>query len=144
MLSFERLIREHRLISQLGGQLRHALSIGADTAAAHGAMTTLSDTLIAHLHAEDSEIYPQLMISRDAGAAHAARVAVERFKTLASDWIAHVAFWTPSAISQNRPGFDAATLAILARLDARIAQENELLYPMALSTANLPLRDQAA
>jgi hypothetical protein len=144
MLSFERLIREHRLIAQLSARLRHALADGVAAGDAHAALHALSDCLIAHLRAEDSEIYPRLMVSRDAGAAHAARQAIERFHTLASDWMAHVDRWGTAAIARDRAGFDADTLAILDRLDARIVQENELLYPMALNAAHLPLRDSAA
>ncbi|WP_448659817.1 hemerythrin domain-containing protein [Sphingomonas sp. CJ99] len=144
MLSFERLIREHRYISQLSARLRHAIALGVDSPVAHSAMHALSACLIGHLEAEDSEIYPRLMLSRDAGAAEAARIAIERFHTLKSDWVAHLAEWNPAEIAGDRPSFDATTLAILDRLDARIAQENELLYPMALNEAHLPLRDTAA
>lgn len=144
MLSFERLIREHRYIARLSARLRHAIGLGVDAPAAHGAMHALSACLIEHLEAEDAQIYPRLMLSRDAGAAEAARIAIERFQTLKSDWVAHMGRWTPAEIAGNRPSFDAATLAILDRLDARIAQENDLLYPMALNEAHLPLRDAAA
>ncbi len=142
MYSFEQLIREHAEITALARTLTRAIEAGADADAQHAALTALADDLADHLAREDADIYPQLMLSADEGAASAARDAVRRFETLAADWVAYLARWPRDAIETNPQGFAEASAAILDRLAARIKVENDLLYPLALRAAQITLREE--
>ncbi|WP_136942375.1 hemerythrin domain-containing protein [Sphingomonas baiyangensis] len=142
-LSFERLIREHRAIAELATVLRATIADDAAPDVMCAALEALSDQLVSHLATEDADIYPQLMLSADEGAAAAAREAIAAFETLAADWRDYAAHWTSGAIEADCEGFAEATAAILDRLDARVRSENELLYPMALRAAHIRLRDAA-
>lgn len=140
MHSFQRLIDEHRAILARAKTLADRCDGRADPDAAHAALRALADDLAAHLATEDRDIYPRLMLSGDEGAASAARDAIVRFDTLAGDWLIYEARWTRRAILADREGFATETRELIARLEARISVENELLYPMALRGAHITLR----
>ena len=143
MYSFERLIAEHAEITARARTLTRAIEGGADADAQHAALCALATDLADHLAREDADIYPRLMMSADEGAASAARDAVRRFETLAADWAVYVARWPRDAIHADPQGFAEDSAAILARLDARVKVENDLLYPLALRAAQITLREDA-
>lgn len=143
MVSFERLIREHHRIGQLADQLRDLVDEPEDAQRALLALGRLADILVAHLLVEDAHIYPELLLSRDTGNAAMAGEVVSQFAKLTSDWSAYNARWTEASIAADWPRYRAETHAILARLADRIRIENELLYPMALRSAQITLREPA-
>lgn len=100
----------------------------------------LASDLAGHLATEDTDIYPQLILSSDEGAADAARRSTRQFETLAADWSVYQARWTGDAIGADWDGFVADSTALLDRLDRRIQTENDLLYPLALRAAHIRLR----
>jgi hypothetical protein len=141
MVSFERLIREHRGISARAADLRRAVAGPADARLGMEALERLIEDLAGHLATEDCDIYPALVLSRDAGTAAMAREVIDEFRTLETDWNAYVARWDGDAIAADWQGFASDTRTVLDRLDQRVRTENELLYPMALRSACITLRD---
>lgn len=141
MYSFESLIREHANITALAGALMRAIDNCADADTQYAALVALKTDLADHLAREDADIYPQLMVSADQGAASAARDAVRKFETLAADWTDYVRRWTRKAIAADPRAFASDSTAILDRLSARVKVENDLLYPMALRAAHITLRE---
>ena len=142
MYSFERLIGEHANITVLARSLARTIEGGTDADTQHAALCALAGDLADHLAREDADIYPQLMMSADEGAASAARDAVAKFETLAADWTIHVARWSSDAIHADAQGFAEDSAKILARLAARVKIEDDLLYPMALRAAQITLREE--
>ncbi|VXC82405.1 hemerythrin domain-containing protein [Sphingomonas sp. AX6] len=142
MYSFERLIREHAEITTLARTLTRAIEAGESANARYVALKALAHDLADHLAREDADLYPALMLSVDEGAASAARDAVEKFETLATDWGDYTTRWTRDDIAADGPGFAAASAEILGRLAARVKVENDLLYPLALRAAQITLREE--
>ncbi|WP_052134195.1 hemerythrin domain-containing protein [Sphingomonas sp. 37zxx] len=140
MYSFERLIREHKAIGVLAGELMRAAQGAADAEGGRRALSALATELCDHLANEDADIYPLLILSKDEGAAAMARDAIAVHQSLAADFTAYAAHWTQDAIAADWERFADATDGLMQRLGNRIRTENELLYPLALRAAHISLR----
>lgn len=143
MVSIERLIDEHRQVAVLGDALSRAA--GDATASWLRATLVQLDTVLgAHLSTEDLEVYPDLLARGDESQRHAAATAMTDFNKLASEWQAYVARWTEAAIDADRAGFADDSARVLSSLAARIRIENEVLYPLALRSGTITLREARA
>jgi iron-sulfur cluster repair protein YtfE (RIC family) len=141
MVDYETLMREHDALTLLAARLVDAVESDLSSALpAIMARDALSSTLMQHLHTEDSAIYPRLIGGGDAAAAAAALDVVAEFKDLIGDWIAYMADWPIARVEVEWPVFKSATLDLMRRLRGRVRRENELLYPLALAAAHIPLR----
>lgn len=145
MVDYETLMHEHDALVALSRQLIEVLrSERARPAEAVDCRDALSALMSSHLAKEDSAIYPQLIAGSDTAAATAARDTVTEFSDLTNDWMANLAQWDGVAIAADWNGFREQTIAIVERLLGRIRRENDLLYPLALRAAHIPLRARSA
>lgn len=141
MESVAALFSDHAEIARRARQVRDEAQRGAAAAVeAQQAIGSLSQLLRAHLVAEDRVVYRRLLACRDCGVAEMARAARQSFATLARDWRRYAMRWTAAAIVADSETFLSATEAMLRQLEARIAFEDETLYPLAVGLADLPLR----
>jgi hypothetical protein len=132
MDQIEALRCEHQLIDKLAAEL--ASFVAGPTPPEPVAFLQLrrafGRTLSAHLKREDWIVYPRLR----AHARGEVRDLAHRFCTaaaaLSTAFAAYGQFWTTSAIADDWKGFQAATAAMLASLDDRIAMEEDELYPL--------------
>lgn len=145
MESFARLLSEHTVIICRVAELRQAVRRGSDGSDdARHAIAALSTLLREHFAGEDRVVYRRLLKCRDSGIVEGAQAARRNFATLARDWHRYADQWTDAAIKADPAAFAAITEALLDRLDARVAFEDQTLYPLAVGLADLPLRDTAA
>lgn len=141
--SYETLMRQHDEIGVLAGRLIGTINgddPDPDVVTVLAARDALSVALVLHLHHEDDTIYPGLAGAGDYGTSDAVREVAAEFSALSGDWRAFMARWTIAAVGADWHGFAVEALALTARLERRIARENELLYPIAVAASHMPLR----
>lgn len=90
----------------------------------------ITSTLIAHLKAEDSVLYPRLMASNDSAVAEAGRAFNEEMTGLAGAYSDYAGRWGATAIEADWPGYCAETRGIIDALMNRITRENRELLPL--------------
>ncbi|MBX9796098.1 hemerythrin domain-containing protein [Sphingomonas sp.] len=95
-----------------------------------GRLRALRVALAEHLAHEDSELYPQLVGGADPAAAAIGMHLRCEYDYLTGDWNLYLLHWRPARIAADWAGFVEDSRAMMARLDARIARENALLYPL--------------
>lgn len=132
----QRLMREHDELIVLVGAVEAVVAAEAPApAAALQALAALRLAIDAHLAEEDAHIYPRL-----AGSASLAEQAIglqliAEFRHLTGDWSLYLLRWKPAPIARDWAGFARDTREMMARLRARVARENALLYPLAAKAA---------
>lgn len=145
MVSFEQLIFEHDGLSDAADAIEDALAGGPGAFAdIVSARTILCTRLEGHLAGEDAHIYPRLMACGDGKTERIAQQFAIDYLSLAADWAAYLDRWSVVTAGANWEGFCSETRAILSRLRERIADENALLYPAALSASIITLRERLA
>jgi hypothetical protein len=102
----------------------------------------LKEVLADHLRREDESIYPQLM-SAGGKSSEAVAEFVENFAYLLADWQDYLADWGPQCVVEDWLGFCEETAAMMARVRERTRAETELIYPLALQSGAIRLRDRA-
>ncbi|HTG38231.1 hemerythrin domain-containing protein [Sphingomonas sp.] len=140
--SYARLIAEHEAIAQRAEWLSDACDRNC-ARSMRAALEELATLLLDHLDSEDHDLHPFLMTSRDGATATAARAARLRYETLARDWLALIAHWEEARIAKAPDDFAGEATALIHRLLARISEEDELLYPAALASGQISLRDRS-
>lgn len=143
MVSIERLIAEHAQIAARGDALIRAAASASPTML-RTMIVALDTELVAHLATEDLEVYPHLLAKGDMAQREAAEIAMGDFDQLAAEWRAYVDEWTADEIEGDRELFVEASKRILSALSARVRIENEILYPLALASGTLTLREAGA
>jgi hypothetical protein len=140
-VSYEKLIAEHGLIDAALARL--AVLVKDDTPDLDGvtlALSNLSHELSTHLAHEDGFIYARMIgSSRPEGEAVASAFVAE-FAALRHDWGLYLGEWNRECIAADWQNFRHETHSMAARLAARVAAENELLYTMALRIGVIALR----
>jgi len=143
MQDLQTLIAEHDHMDEMAKQL---IAIATDREDVTGALclrATLSITLDDHLSREDSFLYDQLLGATDTVFPTAVLDFRRSFADLATDWGGYLTSWDAECIRADWEGFASETIAIMIRLRARIAEENALLYPLALQKGRIRLRAAA-
>jgi hypothetical protein len=143
MQDLQTLIAEHDHMDDLAEQL---IAIATDREDVTGALclrATLSISLEDHLSREDSFLYDQLLGATDKVFPAAVLDFRRSFADLAADWGDYLSTWDAECIRADWASFAAETIAIMHRLRARIADENALLYPLALQKGHIRLRAAA-
>lgn len=143
MASIERLLGEHAQISASGDKLLRAAATACPTAL-RAMIVGMDNGLTAHLATEDLELYPHLLAKGDMAQREAAEIAIGDFDQLAAEWRAYVDEWTRDEIENDRELFVEASKRVLSALAARIRIENEILYPLALASGTITLREANA
>jgi hemerythrin-like domain-containing protein len=144
MTSVEQLILEHEELDAIAVQLEEQVRQAEPSLAVVLALRArLSVDLNNHLSGEDAALYPKLAASSNCGLAGAADSFQSELATLKADWMAYLEEWCGDAIASDWTNFAQETLAMMARLRARIARENTCLIPAALQRSMVSLRAAA-
>ena len=70
-------------------------------------------------------------------------MAFERdFQNLQEEWELYMSEWTIDNMSIDWRNFYHATLSVMQRFHARLMQENDILYPLALHYGRIRLREE--
>jgi hypothetical protein len=142
------LSRQHRTIidkaALLGGLCRQ-LRTHEEAAEARGLILDIDRHLLAHLEAEDAELYPILLNARDEGLRILGAEAFESIGGLKDIWVRFRDHWSVTAILADPRRFSAATDSLLGVVAIRIEMEEESVYPAAEAAARRGRRiDDAA
>lgn len=141
MVSFEHLIREHDELAEMADDLERTLiPLRPNAVRAIALRTALCDLLQGHLAKEDVEVYPRLMAAPDPATAYLAGQFFTDYASLTYDLTAYLTRWPEAAAAAEWPAFCGATRTVLRQLRQRISDENEILYPTALSASVITLR----
>ncbi|MBW8911107.1 MAG: hemerythrin domain-containing protein [Sphingomonas sp.] len=143
MQDYETLIAEHDHLTMLAGSLTAIVRGATDPAGVLAVRGSLSMALSDHLSKEDSFFYEELLSSRDRDFPAAVEDFQRSFADLAADWADYLRTWDAECIAADWPSFRDETIAIMKRLQSRIAEENGLLYPLALHKGRIRLRAAA-
>lgn len=141
MSSYEALVGEHEALAMLIATLRAELRAARPRPdRAFRTLKRLAKALAAHLAHEDREVYPELIASADPATSAIAQQFTRSFGALAEDWVAHLARWPTPPTAADWSEFARETLGMTARLKTRIAEENAVLYPVALAASVITFR----
>lgn len=140
MQDFQRLIGEHDQMDLLAIRLADAVRQSPDVARVLALRSELSLTLDDHLSNEDGFIYNDLISQRLPGYPIAVERFHDSFADLAADWGDYLRGWDEACIAADWNEFADLTIHMMDRLRSRIAEENALLYPMALRGGGIRLR----
>lgn len=140
MHDFETLIAEHDHMDALAAELTLAMTSAHSVQDVLALRADLSITLDEHLAKEDAFLYDELIDARQPAFPAAIARFHSSFADLATDWADYLQSWDADCIEAEWQEFAAETVVMMQRLRARIAEENSLLYPMALRTNHIRLR----
>lgn len=146
-MDFHQLRREHRVLLARAADLAgHALEVktAADAAEAVAAIQDLDDRIVAHLEAEDVEVYGALMALCDHQTSRQAEAAYHDVGGLVGAWTQFAQFWNADEIVARPAAFSRAADCVLNALILRIRFEEESLYPLAESATRMPAASRAA
>jgi hypothetical protein len=143
MQDYQTLIAEHDHMTLLAGDLARAVEDGQHVDRAIGMRARLSVAVESHLRREESFLLAELRAPGNG----VFPAAVAKFRQSSTDlteaWSCYMRGWDVERIAADWAGFAAQTIALMARLRERIAQENRLLYPIALQGCRIRLRAAA-
>jgi len=126
---FPELYEEHRQLEAQAERLREiVMAPVADAAAIAGLRWKMAQALHDHCAHEDEAVYQTIFASGDGAATRAAwgyRQANGRISRVFGNYIGA---WPIPRINREWDAFRADTLAVLDRLAARIASEEDILY----------------
>lgn len=143
MQDFETLIAEHDELDMLAESMARIVITRDCATEALAARAVLSIALDDHLRSEDGFLYDPLISSSPRDYPNAVNTFHQSFADLAGDWSEYLRSWDAACIEADRDAFNRETIAMMARLRARIAEENRLLYPLALQRGHIRLRAAA-
>ncbi len=141
MHDIERLIQEHRAMDELAQDLLELMESPEPRAEeAFSLVRRLSACLDEHLAAEQGFLYADHFAAVP-GRLDGEVAAFERaFADLKEEWALYLLEWMPENIGVDWRNFSHATGWIIGRLRERIAQEDDILYPLALQQGRIRLR----
>lgn len=129
MVSISELCDEHRKLEVLAAKLMTIVAAPvADAAAVAGVRWQLAQALLDHCRHEDAAIYDRMLASGDRIATDLAWRFRNEFGALSAAYAGYISDWPVDRINRNWVGFQADTLALLAKLGRRIASEEGELY----------------
>lgn len=137
-MDFHKLRCDHRiLLSRAADLAGMALALGTarDADRAVAAIAKLDGLIVAHLEAEDVDIYGVLMASQDADLSARATAAYDDVGGLVGAWSQFAQYWTGPQILERPEAFARAADCVLNALILRIRFEEETLYPAAESAS---------
>lgn len=143
MHTIQRLIQDHQAMDDMARDIMEMVSPSAPPRAidAFNALRRLSACLDEHLAGEASFLYTD-QLRAETSRLETEIAAFERdFEDLKQEWALYLHEWTPDNIAIDWRNYSHATLWIMNRLRARIMQENDILYPLALQQSRIRLRD---
>ena len=145
MVSYEQLAGEHAAIDGLIAKLLIELdACPPQPERAIEILRALVSELNEHLATEDCTLYPRLLASNDVRSSATAAQFLDDLEILRIDWRDFVIEWSGEAITYDWREFTGEARVMLARLRARVRDENELLYPAALQRSAITFRQVVA
>ncbi|MEZ5654309.1 MAG: hemerythrin domain-containing protein [Sphingobium sp.] len=143
MHDIQQLIAEHEKMDELAEELLTLVQSPDPWAGdAFALVRRLSACLDEHLAAENGILYADHYRAMP-GRLESEVVAFERtFQDLSEEWSLYLREWTIDNIVADWRNFSHATQWLMTRLRERIAQENEILYPLALHHGLIRLRPE--
>jgi|GEM_PF-1176012 len=142
MQSIQRLIEEHDLMDDMAYDLMELVQSPEPQAIeAFTMMRRLAACMDEHVKGEEGVLYTdhyRAMPNR----LEKEVVAFERnYQDLTEEWTIYMSEWSIENIAIDWRNFDHATQWVMGRFRARLEQENEILYPLALHYSRIRLRD---
>jgi hypothetical protein len=137
------LIAEHDRIESLCDAMLVLVSKEAQPMKAIALLHELAQAVDEHLATEDRLIYDRMWPSDDPTAQMNAKLFVENFALLTSDWAVYLTEWTDASIAADWVVFCEQSRSIIARVRDRVRHENELLYPAAFRAGHMTLKPVA-
>lgn len=142
MTSYQRLADDHRRIEDLTSALASCVdSRQSQPCQAYDLLHALTIELDEHLAFEDCALYPKLMLASGHGSVKTAAQFRVDLTILKADWTSYLSEWSSEAIASDWSTYADETRRMLARIEARVRAENELLYPAALQRSAISLRE---
>lgn len=143
MQDYQTLIAEHDHMDMLAARLSNIAGGCIDVVGALQARSALSMALEDHLSREKGFLYDGLIRDRAKDFTAAVVAFHDSFADLVEDWGEYLRGWDAECIAIDWPMFGEETVTMMERLRARIAEENGLLYPLALRHSCIRLRAAA-
>lgn len=143
MQDYQTLIIEHDHLKLLADRMAGAVAGVPEIATAIGIRSELSVAVGSHLTREEDFFYEELMAPGDGKFPAAVAEFRRSFASLTEAWSDYLGHWDADRIATDWAGFARQTTAIMNRLRERIADENRLLYPLALQSCRIRLRTAA-
>lgn len=142
MHTIERLIEDHRALDDMAREIIEMVQPAEPRAIeVFNRLRTLSACLDEHLASEAGFLYAD-HFQGTTGRLDEEVAAFDRaFADLKEEWTLYLQEWTPENIAIDWRNFAHATQWIMGRLRERIAQENDILYPLALHYGRIRLRE---
>lgn len=137
-MDFHKLRCDHRMLLSRAADLAGmalALTTARDADRAAAAIAELDALIVAHLEAEDVEVYGVLMASQDADLSARATEGYDDVGGLVGAWSQFAQYWTGPQILQRPEAFARTADCVLNALILRIRFEEETLYPAAESAS---------
>jgi hypothetical protein len=145
MLSIDRLIEEHDTMDDMANELMELVRSSEPKAnEAFSLLRRLSACLDEHLAGEAGFLYSDHLRSSSARLEEEVLAFEKTFEDLKLEWSTYLHEWMPDNIELDWRNFDHATQWVMGRLRARITQENDILYPLALHYGRIRLRDPSS
>lgn len=144
MHDIEQLIREHEHLDDLAGQILELTALPQPQAEeAFALLRHIALLMDDHLAVERDFLTPAANKPHAAKLANELRAFDEDFRLLMEEWSTYLQEWTIENIEIDWRNFDHASQWVIGQMRARIARENDLLYPLALHFGQIRLRDPA-
>ncbi|MCP5398641.1 MAG: hypothetical protein R3E11_03915 [Sphingobium sp.] len=143
METISRLIAEHEAMDDMASSLMELARSPVPLAdEAFALMRRLAGCLDEHLAAEAGFLYANHYRAQP-NRLEEEVIAFERdFQNLQEEWELYMSEWTVDNMSIDWRNFDHATQSVMQRFCARLMQENEILYPLALHYGRIRLREE--
>jgi hypothetical protein len=142
MQNIGRLIEEHNHMDDMALDLMNLVRSPEQRALdAFTLLRRLSGSLDEHLAGEEGFLYADHFRAAPNRLEEEIIAFEHAFEDMKEEWSIYLAEWTLDNIMIDWRNFDHATQWIMGRLRERIAQENEILYPMALHYGRIRLQD---
>lgn len=142
MHTIERLIQDHQALDNMALEIIEMVQpVEPRAIEVFNRLRSLSACLDEHLASEQGFLYADHFQAKTARLDEEVAAFERAFEDLKEEWALYLQEWTPDNIAIDWRNFSHATQWIMGRLRERIAQENDILYPLALQCGRIRLRD---
>ncbi len=143
MHDYQTLIVEHDHMTLLADRMAQAVSGKSELDAVIRARAELSAAVDHHLRREEGFLYEELLAPGDGAFPAAVAAFRQNSSELTADWADYLRGWDADCIAADWESFSEQTIEMMGRLRERIADENRLVYPLALKGCRIRLRAAA-
>ncbi len=141
MHHIEQLIEDHELLDNLARDLIDSTRCThPNPESAYAILRRLSVLMDEHLCAENGFLYDEHFRSKPGRLEKEVDSFIRDFRYLDEEWQLYMSEWTLDNIQMDWRNFVHATFSVIGRFRDRLAQENDILYPLALQCGRIKLR----